>query len=79
MFIDVTRHGGLKVLRLSVSAIAYLSDLSDGCAIHLIGGETVRVNEDLAVIESRCTTPVADDAPVPAVSVGRAAKRRNGR
>lgn len=79
MFIDVTRHGGLKVLRLAVSAIAYLSDLSDGCAIHLIGGETVRVNEDLAVIEAQCMAATADVAPTPAVAAPRPAKRRNGR
>jgi hypothetical protein len=79
MFIDVTRHGGLKVLRLSVSAIAYLSDLSDGCAIHLIGGEAVRVNEDLAVIEARCMAPTADLASLPAPSTPRATNRRKGR
>jgi len=78
MFIDVTRHGGLKVLRLSVSAIAYLSDLSDGCAIHLIGGETVRVNEDLAVIEARCMVPRADVSPAPAPPTPRRMNRGKG-
>lgn len=54
MFIDVTRYGGLKTLRLQVAAIAYLADAPSGTAIHLIGGETLRVNEDPAEIEARC-------------------------
>jgi hypothetical protein len=54
MFIDVTRYGGLRVIRLAVSAVAYLDSVEDGTSIHLLGGETLRVNEDPSEIELRC-------------------------
>ena len=53
MFFDVTRLGGRIPLRVAVSAVAYLADAPDGCALRLIGGETIRVNEDPAEIERR--------------------------
>lgn len=54
MFIDVTRYGGLRILRLAVAAIAYIDTVDGGAAVHLIGGETLRVNEDPAEVELRC-------------------------
>ena len=54
MFIDLTRYGGLRTMRVAVSAIAYLDQVQDGAAVHLIGGETVRVNEDPVEVELRC-------------------------
>ena len=53
MFIDVTRYGGMRIQRLAIAAIAYLDAVEGGCAIHLLGGETMRVNEDPAEIEAR--------------------------
>ena len=53
MFFNVTRHGGLVSLRVALSAVAYLAPAPDGCALRLIGGETIRVNEDEAEIERR--------------------------
>jgi hypothetical protein len=53
MFIDVTRYGGTRQLRLAVAAIAYLDQVEGGCAVHLIGGESLRVCEDPADIEAR--------------------------
>jgi hypothetical protein len=53
MFIDVTRYGGMRILRLQVAAIAYLDECEGGAAIRLIGGETLRVNEDPQQIEAR--------------------------
>lgn len=53
MFIDLTRYGGART-RLAVAAIAYLNEIPDGCAIHLIGGETIRINEDPEEVELRC-------------------------
>lgn len=61
MFIDVTRYGGLRVLRVAIAAIAYLDEVEGGCAVHLVGGETLRANEDVAELEARC-------APAPAIS-----------
>lgn len=54
MFIDLTRYGGLRTMRVAVAAIAYLDQVQDGAAVHLIGGETVRVNEDPVEVELRC-------------------------
>jgi hypothetical protein len=65
-FIDVTRYGGLRTLRVAVAAIAYLDVAVDGAVVHLIGGETIRVNEDMAEIEARCTPAPA----IVAVEVG---------
>lgn len=53
MFVDVTRYGGMRVTRLAVAAIAYLDACEGGTSIHLLGGETLRVNEDPAEIEAR--------------------------
>ena len=53
MFIDVTRFGGTRVLRLAVAAIGYLDEAPEGGVIRLIGGETLRVNETPAEIEGR--------------------------
>jgi len=53
MFIDVTRYGGMRLLRLQVSAIAYLDAVEGGTAVHLVGGETLRVNEDPQQVEDR--------------------------
>lgn len=54
-FIDVTRYGGVKTLRLSVAAIAYVDACDGGAVIRLLGGESLRVNEDPATIEARAT------------------------
>lgn len=59
MFIDVTRYGGMRIQRLAVTAIAYLDEVEGGCAIHLLGGETLRVNEDPAEVEARATAKPA--------------------
>jgi hypothetical protein len=59
MFIDVTRFGGMRVMRLAVPAIAYLDAVEGGTAVHLIGGETVRVNEDPEQIEARVDATIA--------------------
>ncbi len=53
MFIDCTRFLSERTLRLAVAAIAYLDAVEGGCAIHLIGGETLRVSETAAEIEAR--------------------------
>lgn len=58
MFIDVTRYGGMRVQRVAVAAIAYLDTVQGGCGIHLIGGETLRVNEDLEQIEKRVSAVI---------------------
>jgi len=63
MFIDVTRYGGLRLLRVSVRAIAYLDEVDGGAAVHLIGGETLRVNEDPAELELRCMIATEEAAP----------------
>lgn len=63
MFIDATRYGGLRILRLAVAAIAYIDAVDGGAAIHLIGGETLRVNEDPAEIELRCMILAEEQAP----------------
>lgn len=69
MFFDVTRIGGLIPLRVAVSAVAYLADAPDGCALRLIGGETIRVNEDPAEIERRM---IETQLPAQAEFVGKA-------
>jgi uncharacterized protein YlzI (FlbEa/FlbD family) len=56
MFFDVTRMGGRRTLRLRAEAIAWLEENEGVTAIHLIGGETIRVNEDRDEIERRCAT-----------------------
>ncbi|WP_260927382.1 hypothetical protein [Novosphingobium sp. 9] len=53
MFIDVTRYGGMRLLRVAIAAIAYIDQVEGGSALHLIGGETIRVNETPADIEER--------------------------
>lgn len=59
MFIDVTRHGGARVLRLAIAAIAYLDGVEGGCAVHLVGGETLRINEDPEQLERRVDAAIA--------------------
>ncbi|HEX7853865.1 MAG TPA: hypothetical protein VF503_09235 [Sphingobium sp.] len=67
MFIDVTRHGGMRIQRLAVAAIGYLDATDGGTAVHLIGGETLRVNEDPDEIELRCMASLeVGSAPSPA-------------
>lgn len=56
MFINLTRHGGDRALRVAGAAIAYLDVCEGGTAVHLIGGETLRVHEDIAQIEA-CAVP----------------------
>lgn len=51
MFIDVTRYGGTRALRLAITAIAYLDACEGGTAMHLLGGETLRVSETPPEIE----------------------------
>jgi hypothetical protein len=53
MFIDVTRVGGARALRLAVAAIAYLDEAPGGSAVRLIGGESLHIVEAPAVIERR--------------------------
>jgi hypothetical protein len=77
MFIDVTRYGGLRVMRLAVAAVAYLDACEGGTAIHLLGGETLRVNEDPESIELRCLIalePAAAPTPEPAMEAPPAAE-----
>lgn len=76
MFVDVTRYGGLRVLRLAVIAIAYLDACEGGTSIHLLGGETLRVNENPSEIEGRCERP---DLPVAAVSRNEVISVRRGK
>ncbi len=57
MFIDVTRHGGERALRLAVAAIAFLDEAPGGTAIRLIGGDSLRVVDTPAEIETRCMPP----------------------
>ncbi|MGY2732381.1 hypothetical protein [Sphingomonas sp. UYP23] len=54
MFIDVTRHGGERALRLAVAAIALLDEAPGGTAIRLIGGDSLHVVDTPAEIETRC-------------------------
>lgn len=59
MFIDLTRYGGVRALRVAVAAIAYIDAVEFGAAVHLIGAETLRVNEDPAQIEERIDAAIA--------------------
>lgn len=52
MFIDVTRTGTTRRLRLASAAIAYLDERADTTLIKLIGGETLQVQESVAEIEA---------------------------
>lgn len=58
MFIDVTRHGGERALRLAVAAIAFLDEAPGGTAIRLIGGDSLHVVDTPAEIETRCMPPM---------------------
>ena len=52
MFINVTRFGASKPLRLAIAAIAYVDDgPSSTAVIKLIGGEGLRTQEDRVAIE----------------------------
>lgn len=73
MFIDVTRYGGMRILRVAAAAVAFLDAIDGGTALHLIGGETLRVNEDPLEIEARV---VAALAPPPAAEQQGNRKRR---
>lgn len=53
MFIDVTRFGGARSLRLAVVAIAYIDQVDGGAVIRLIGGDSLRVSETPAEIEAK--------------------------
>jgi len=66
MFIDVTRYGGIRLMRLAVGAIAYLDACEGGTSIHILGGETLRVNEDPETIELRCMCADDESAASPA-------------
>ncbi len=65
MFIDVTRPGCERTLRLAAPAIAYLDTFGNGTAIHLIGGEMLRVVETREKIEADAIA--ASNPPVTAV------------
>lgn len=75
MFVDITRYGGLRVMRLAVAAIGYLDACDDGTSIHLLGGETIRVNEDPETIELRCLISLDPKAEAPVPAPPTAAKR----
>ena len=85
MFIDVTRYGGVRVLRVAVAAIAYLDSCEGGTALHLVGGETLRVAELPGQLEARvdatiALSPIAATAPATAAEgdpAKLADKRRN--
>ena len=66
MFIDVTRPGSPRKLRLAPSAIAYLDTFGDGTAIYLVGGEMLRVVETRAEIEASCAASSPQSAIDPA-------------
>lgn len=76
-FIHVTRYGGVKTLLLAVSAIAYIDECEGGTAIRLIGGESLRVNEDPQTIRTRASgeepssVPPPEEAPKPAHKGGK--------
>ncbi|WP_174296528.1 hypothetical protein [Sphingomonas bacterium] len=59
MFIDVTRYGGGRVLRVAVAAIAYLDACEGGSSLHLVGAEILRVTETPAEIEERAMPQLA--------------------
>ena len=61
-FFDATRFGGLSLIRVNADAIAYLAEAENGTSIRLIGGETLRVNEDRDEVERRARLPVLVDA-----------------
>lgn len=54
MFIDVTRHGGGRALRVAIAAIAYVDGLDDGASLHLTGGQRLHIDETAEEIERRC-------------------------
>lgn len=60
MFIDLTRIGGMHVIRVRAEAIAYLDAAASGCNVKLVSGETLRVSESPAEIEVRCADGAAD-------------------
>lgn len=53
MFIDVTRYGAARTLRLAIAAVAYLDEAHDSGVVHLLGGEALRVQELPTEIEAR--------------------------
>ena len=62
-FFDATRFGGLSLIRVNADAIAYLAEAENGTSIRLIGGETLRVNEDRDEIERRALAPMIEVTP----------------
>ena len=68
MFVMLTRRGGQVVVRVRPEAIAFLEDTPDGCAVTLIGGALLRVNEDIDTVEGLCNT-ITVAAPLPAQPV----------
>lgn len=54
MFITVTRPGVDRPLRLAAAAIAYMDEITDGAALHLVGGQSLRVEQSPAEIELLC-------------------------
>lgn len=59
MFIDVTRAGSPRRLRLAVPAIAYLDETPAGAVVHLVGGEILTVGQTPAEIEARVDATIA--------------------
>lgn len=59
MFIDVTRSGTGRVLRVSAVAIAFMDEAAAGAMLHLTGGHSLIVSEDRATIESRAQAALA--------------------
>ncbi|MBV8973095.1 MAG: hypothetical protein JO290_12480 [Sphingomonadaceae bacterium] len=75
MFVMLTRAGGKVVVRLRPEAIAFIEEMPVGCGVHLIGGELLRVNEDIDTVEGLCST-VTVAAPLPAQPVRRAKRAK---
>lgn len=77
MFIDLTRLGGLRVIRVRAEAIAYLDEAGSGCNVKLIGGETLRVNENVAEVERLMDgAPLSEAASPPPAPQRGSAKRK---
>ncbi|NIJ07231.1 hypothetical protein FHS31_000827 [Sphingomonas vulcanisoli] len=60
MFIHVTRVDATRSLSLAIGAIAYLDKAPGGCALRLIGGESLHVQETPEeIIEMMLLVPAA--------------------
>lgn len=64
MFIDITRVGGDRALRVAVAAIAFMDATPQGCALHLVGGQSLHVEQSPAEIEARCAAAAAPAARI---------------